>query len=124
MSLSVSSGVCQPIKRAISDTFQVDRNGVWNGQIGYLHSSEQFSLTATQLEVTDNQYEQILTLAEQVTNALGSQAVNFDLSLNLLFWTSWQLNCPQTYKACRAFESQIFALAGDSKVCLFVCLID
>ncbi len=116
MSLSIDSGKCQPIKKQISDTFKVDRNGVWNGQVGYVNSLEQFALTATQLQVTDSQYEEVLLLAESVTNALGKSAEYFDLSQALLFWTSWQLDCDTNHDVCDAFKSQSFALAGDSKV--------
>jgi hypothetical protein len=116
MSLSADSGICEPIKKSISDTFTVDANGIWKGQTGYTFSLEQYTFIANQLEVTDQQYKQILLLAEQITNALGKQALNFDLSQILLYWTSWQLYCDADHPICEIFQSQIFSLSGDSKV--------
>lgn len=116
MSLSSDSGNCVPIKRSISDKFTADANGVWNGQTGYQYSLEQYTFITTQLEVSNHEYESILKLAEMVTNALGKQALNFDLSQNLLYWTSWQLYCDFDHAVCDLFKSQIFSLSGDSKV--------
>ena len=125
ISITPSSGNCNPIPKAVSGTFTADENGNWAGTQAFDPSDGIYVIGLTAAHLLFSDYEKIMELAKQQLVALSAESINQNLATNMLVYMSWQFNCdPIQYDYCSNFAGQSFAFTANAQYMFSVTYID
>lgn len=125
ISLDMSSGDCKEIKKSITGQYIADTNGVWNGNEGFDYTRGLYVVGFTEASITQKEYVEILTSANEQVHALSDRAAKQDLTYNLLIYMSWQFICnPVVHEYCVPFVGQSFAFSASSQYVFSLSYVD
>lgn len=96
MSVDSSSGSCKYIPKEISGTYLADNKGLWDSHVNFRSSRASYEFTVKSLAVTNREYSAMMDDIERAIMEVGQGALQRDLYMNLLYWTTWEYRAPDS----------------------------
>ena len=113
ISLDETAGVCAAVPVAITNTYTMDVNGYWNGNINYNPTLGMYSINFNNFLHSADEYALFMQNAKyNFETYIAAKAPSQDLATNLLYWMTY------SYFVDDGLYSHRWKTSGDPKVVL------
>lgn len=96
MSLDSDSGSCNSVPSEVTAVYLGDNNGVWDTNPTFRSSLGTYEFEMNSFAKTSSQYSAIMNDIGKAIDDVGQGALQRDLYMNLLYWTTWEYRIPDS----------------------------
>ena len=109
IALDKEAGVCKEIPLALSGRYFLDDFGSWSGSAAYEAGKARYVIELNGFQHSDDEYASFITDVRNVIFGISSNATNYNLAVNLVYWAFWG------YKYLDGSQVHYVRLSGDPR---------
>eukprot|EP01038_Epipyxis_sp_PR26KG_P014090 gene14090-18909_t len=107
-----TSKYCNPIELSNTGQYLATQSGQWQSSSGFSYSLAAYQLTISNFQISTSEFPSTMSSIGYSFAVVGNLTLNQDLSINLLYWTSYVIVAPGA-NVGEYIASQRFNLVGN-----------